>query len=189
VKLLALTIAALAWVAACQAARSSDGAGRVRQPDAAPSASAHGTTASVQGCDAEKVERSLAQQLFDDSEFRDYICEGQACTLEDFGEELTIKQVVLRDEPRTNGCIVGPLHPALTRIYGVFMLSQSAPSLELVYLGIDISVDPAFKGPGFKDLIGSERRAPGTWVDHRYVWGDHGYALESTTEAVDTPAP
>jgi hypothetical protein len=157
------------------------------QRAAAPAASARDATSRSTGCDVPEVERTLAQQLFDEQEFHDYICEGQPCTLEEFDQRLTIEQVVLRDEPRTLGCIVGPLHPALTRIYGVFLLDQPTPSLALVFVGIDISVDPAFQKPGFKDLVGSERLSPDTWVTHRYVWRQPGYELESTTPAVDAP--
>jgi hypothetical protein len=127
----------------------------------------------------------MAQELFVERDFHDYICEEQPCTAQEFLAGLTFDEVVLRDGPRTLGCIVGPLHPALTGIYAVFVLAEEAPSLALIYMGIDISVDPAFKKPGFKDLLGTERLDPLTWVTHRYVWSYHGYALESTTKDVE----
>lgn len=133
------------------------------------------------------MQRSLAAQLTIDPEFHDYICEGPTCSEDEFFDGLTFTDVVLRDVPRTLGCIVGPANPALTRIYGVFVLDQPTPNLALIYLGIDIWVDPAAKKPGFKDLLGSERLGPGTWVTHRFVWSVAGYALESTTTEVPTP--
>lgn len=132
------------------------------------------------------VRRVIAEQLLLDEEFRGYICEEDSCTSQEFLENLRFRDVVvLREAPRTLGCIVGPLHEAMTRIYGVFVLNGQTPNLALIYQGIDISVDPGFKKPGFKDLVGTERLGPGTWVTHRYVWRHRGYVLESTTEAVD----
>jgi hypothetical protein len=136
-------------------------------------------------CADSGVRRAIAEELIVDEEFRGYICEEEPCTAQEFLENLRFRDVVvLRDAPRTLGCIVGPLHEAMTRIYGVFVLNGQAPNLVLTYQGIDISVDPAFTRPGFKDLFGTERLGPGTWVTHRYVWHPRGYVLERTTEAV-----
>jgi len=129
----------------------------------------------------------MARELFRDEEFRGYICEEAPCNAQDFLAGLTFREVVLRAAPRTSGCIAGPLHEALTRLYGVFVLSQGAPVLALRYQGIDISVDPGSKKPGFQDLVGTERLGPGTWVTHHYVWSGGGYALERTTEETDAP--
>jgi hypothetical protein len=151
----------------------------------APSPLGSSATASDEGaarsCDFPDVRQAIAQQLFSDQDFHLYICEEQPCTTQDFLNGLTFREVVLRDAPRTLGCIVGPLREALTRIYGVVVLDAPTPHVTLIYLGIDISVDPAFKKQGFKDLVGTERVSPGTWVVHRYVWMKRGYALESTT--------
>jgi hypothetical protein len=106
-----------------------------------------------------------------------------------FLQGLTFSEVVLRDSPRTSGCIVGPLHDAMTRIYGVFVLNEPTPDLALIYMGLDISVDPASRSTGFKDLVGSERVGPTTWATHHYVWSYQGYALESTTEDDEGLAP
>jgi hypothetical protein len=133
------------------------------------------------------MRQAIAQQLFVDKEFLGYICEEGPCSAEEFLQRLTFTEVVLRDEPRTLGCIVGALHEAMTRIYGVFVLDGQSPSLALSYTGIDISVDRASKKPGFKDLIGEEKVDSQTFVTHRYTWLNRGYALESTTKAVDTP--
>ena len=136
------------------------------------------------GCAAPDVRRAMTEQLLLDEEFRGYICEEEPCTAQDFLERSRFTEVVLRDAPHALGCIVGPLHEAMTRIYGVFVLNGQTPNLSLVFQGIDISVDPAFRKPGFKDLVGTERVGPGTWVTHRYVWHHRAYVLESTTEAV-----
>lgn len=159
---------------------------------ASPAASSNRSTVPAGGdpahsCAASDVQVAISQQLFVEREFHDYICEEQPCTEAEFLAGLAFDDVVLRDAPRTFGCIVGPLHPAQTAIYGVFLLQREAPSLVLTYLGIAISVDPAFKKPGFKDLIATERLDPYTWVTHRYVWSNRGYALESTTKDVEPP--
>ncbi len=209
-----LALVAVAWMGACDRSHVPiDTAGAKErastpplQPSAEPTSHAPSASASTavpapaasagsastpgggagDACVDSSVRRAIAEELILDEEFRGYICEAEPCAAQEFLENLRFRDVVvLRDAPRTLGCIVGPLHEAMTRIYGVFALNGQAPSLVLTYRGIDISVDPAFKKPGFKDLVGTERLGPGTWVTHRYVWHHGGYVLESTTEAVD----
>ena len=126
----------------------------------------------------------MARELFADEDFHQYICE-EPCTVDEFSAGLVFNQVVLRDAPRTLGCIALPLNQALTRIYGVFVLDENVPNLVLSFYGLDIRVDPSFKKPGFKDLLGSEQLEPGKSVTHRYVWNSRGYELRSTTKAGD----
>jgi hypothetical protein len=183
-----LAFVAVAWIPACDMSnvpRTSAAPSVASAPLDSNSPRTDGGVAS--GCEAPETRGAIAHKLFLDETFLGYICEETACSEREFSERLVVSEVVLRDTPRTFGCIVGPLHEAMTRIYGVFVLNGPMPSLALIYTGIDIAVDPAFKKPGFKDLVGSERLDPGTWVTHRYVWHHQGYALESTTKAVDGP--
>lgn len=140
-------------------------------------------------CDLSGARDAIAQQLFLDEDFHYYICGEEPCTGQEFSAGLTFREVVLRDSPRTFGCIVGPLNEAMTRIYAVFVLGEVAPRLALIYTGIDISVDPASRSTGFKDLVGSEKLGAARWATHHYVWRHGGYALESTAEdgAVESP--
>jgi hypothetical protein len=152
-----------------------------RAVSGADTAAAVSASPAPEGCGVPDVQQAIAEQLFSDADFHAYICEEQACTRQEFLDGLTFREVVLRNAPRTLGCIVGPFREALTRIYGVVVLDAPTPHVALIYLGIDISPDPAFEQQGFKDLVGTERVSPETWVVHRYVWMKRGYALESTT--------
>ncbi|HYQ14298.1 MAG TPA: hypothetical protein VEQ58_01020 [Polyangiaceae bacterium] len=186
-KMRALSFIALVAAPCCVAPAPPSASATAPAPASSASSAPKTSGEAANGCEAPAMRRAMAQQLYRDDEFRGYICEEQACGAEKFLAGLTFDEVVLREAPRAAGCIVGPVHEAMTRIYGVFVLNDGAPSLALTYEGIDISIDRAFKKPGFKDLVGTERTGAGTWVTHHYVWSQRGYALERTTEDVDAP--
>lgn len=141
----------------------------------------------LRSCEAPTLRRAIARELFLRQEFREYVCADEPCSLEAFAEGITFRQEVLREYPRTLGCIVGPLRESMTRIYGVMLLEEQVPKLLLVYLGIYIGVDPNARTSGFKDLVATERTAPDTWLTHRYVWQGGAYVRASTKRARDVP--
>jgi hypothetical protein len=121
---LIIALGALAGAAAC-ATTNFPTAATPAAPSVLPSrpvASSSAPPSAAAGCEALETRRAIARELFRDDELRGYICEEAPCSAEELRQGLTFTEVVLRDAPRTAGCIVGPLHEAMTRIYSVFVV-------------------------------------------------------------------
>jgi hypothetical protein len=196
---LGLLCAGIAWTGACQGAASTASRRTATSADQASNSqiedvraqprrpvkshTAQGVAEPPSQCELPEVRTQVEQQLYALEDYRAYLCMEAPCTRLQFAEQLSSRERVLREAPRTIGCIFGPVNEPMTRMYAVMVLRSGVPSLALVFSGSDIDVDASAPEEGFRDLVGVERTAPGTWLTHRYRWFEHEYLLKETTPA------
>jgi hypothetical protein len=131
-------------------------------------------------CGGAELQARMAHVLYDNPEYREFVCGDRPCTEAGFLEGLEFREESLRDQPPVRGCFVEPARKAENFHTGFFILRGVAAELQLTFFGSGIGVDRRARGRGYKLVTGTERREADQWIRTTYRWNGARYVQIAT---------
>lgn len=142
---------------------------------------------SESACGGPSTRKTIAHLVWKNQAFYSAVC-AEPCTESELAERLVYYDVVLREEPRVDGCHVFD-QTATHAVSALFALGGDSVTELIVYDGYGLHSDPDHRSHGYKDLIGLQNEGfyDGFvhWVEERFVWDGNRYNLKRSRRLKD----
>jgi hypothetical protein len=136
---------------------------------------------------AEDLEHRMATFLYQDQDYRQFVCGEQPGTIEEFRQRIEYHKEVLREHPLAVAYFVEPTSKAFNFYTGFFVVQGDEMKPQFIYFGSGIGAHKTRKHKGFKVVIGTERTGPASSEFHTYEWNGTNYAKTATTTTSTKP--
>ena len=123
-------------------------------------------------CAIEKHKSIIIETLFNDQEFRNFVCDDEMCGKDEFGNSLEYRPPYLLSSPKKRLCIVEPIRKATNYYFGIFSFDESTIIFQFTFFGSDLKVINNSKME-IKKIVGSIR-SDGTHDEtHTFIWKNY----------------